>query len=235
MANIVNVTRQRVKKYLREIYGKNYKNLVEEIDKSFVIRRGSATVHVSVKPLSKDDCIVNALSYVVQGAKIGPKLLGLLMRRNATYPIGAYGLLFDDTVVFSHSIAGANLDANELRTTIATVAFVADETDDEIRKISGGLRAVDATGLLEGDGAPKKKPATRKRTAKKSATRKSATRKSATRKSATKKAARKTAAKKVPVRKGAAKKAAAKKSAARKSPAKQAVKKAAAKKRAKKK
>ncbi len=230
MANIVNVTRQRVKKYLREIYGKNYKNLVEEIDKSFVIRRGSATVHVSVKPLSKDDCIVNALSYVVQGAKIGPKLLGLLMRRNATYPIGAYGLLFDDTVVFSHSIAGANLDANELRTTIATVAFVADETDDEIRKISGGLRAVDATGLLEGDGAPKKKPATRKRTAKKSATRKSATRKSAT-----KKAARKTAAKKVPARKGATKKAAAKKSAARKSPAKQAVKKTAAKKRAKKK
>ena len=213
MANIVNVTRQRVKKYLREIYGKNYKNLVEEVDKSFVIRRGSATVHVDVKPLSKDDCIVNALSYVVQGAKIGPKLLGLLMRRNATYPIGAYGLLFDDTIVFSHSIAGANLDANELRTTIATVAFVADETDDEIRKISGGLRAVDAMGLLEGDGAAKKKPAARKR----------AVKKGTARKSASKKAARKTTAKK-----GTARKAAAKKS-----PAKKAVKKAAAKKAAK--
>ena len=205
MANIVNVTRQQVKKYLREIYGKNYKNRVEEVDTSFVIRRGSATVHVSVKPLSKDDCIVNALSYVVQGAKIGPKLLGLLMRRNATYPIGAYGLLFDDTIVFSHSIAGANLDANELRTTIATVAFVADETDDEIREISGGLRAVDATGLLDGDGVAKEKPA-RKRAAKKSAARTAAT----------KKAARKTTAKKGAAKKGAAKKGAAKKGARKK-------------------
>ncbi|MBN1446840.1 MAG: YbjN domain-containing protein, partial [Bacteroidetes bacterium] len=128
MANIVNATRQKVKRYLKNIYGKNYRNIVEEVDESFVIRRGSATVHVTVKPLSKDDCIVDALSYVVQGAKIGPKLLGMLMRRNSTYPIGAYGLLFDDTIVFSHSIAGANLDPNELRTTIATVAFVADET-----------------------------------------------------------------------------------------------------------
>jgi hypothetical protein len=171
MANIVISTRAKVKKYLKEIYGRNYTAVVEQIDDSFVIRRGSAAVHVYVKPLSKDDCIVEALSYVVQGAKIGPKVLTLLMRRNATYPIGAYGLLFDDTIIFSHSIAGAHLDRNELRTTIATVAFVADETDDEIRAMSGGLRAVDALGIMEEMPAAKKpvakKPVAKKPVAKK--------------------------------------------------------------------
>ncbi len=148
MANIVAATQKKVKSYLKQIHGKNYPKIVQEINDSFVIRRGSAVVHVSVKSWGKDDCLVTALAYVVQNAKIGPKLLNYLMRRNAAEQIGAYGLLFDDTVVFSHSIAGANIDMNELRVTIGTVAYIADETDDEIRKIAGGLRAVDVNAKL---------------------------------------------------------------------------------------
>ena len=197
MASIVNSTRTKVKKYLREIYGRNYRNMVEEVEQSFIIRRGSAAVHVAVKPLSKNDCIVSTLSYVVQGAKIGPKILGMLMRRNATSPIGAFGLLFDDTIVFSHSIAGANLDPNELRTTIATVAFVADETDDEIRSIAGGLRAVDALGMIDPDDGATRTPRSRK-TARKPAAKKPATKKPAAKKPAAKKPAAKKATTKRP-------------------------------------
>lgn len=148
MANITAATRKKVQSFLKKIHGKNYSSIVQEINDTWVIRRGSAAVHVIVKPWGKDDCLVTALAYVVQNAKIGPKLLTYLMRRNATEQLGAYGLLFDDTVVFSHSIAGANLNMNELRVTIGTVAFVADESDDEIRKIAGGLRAVDANAGL---------------------------------------------------------------------------------------
>ncbi len=148
MANIVAATQKKVKSFLKQIHGKNYTSTVQEINDSFVIRRGSAAVHVSVRPWGKDDCLVTALAYVVQNAKIGPKLLANLMRRNAAEQIGAYGLLFDDTIVFSHSIAGAQLDINELRITIGTVAYVADESDDEIRKLAGGLRAVDANAAL---------------------------------------------------------------------------------------
>jgi hypothetical protein len=148
MANHVAATQKKVKSFLKQMYGKQYASIVTEIDGSFVVRRGSAAVHVSVKSWGKDDCLVTALAYVVQNAKVGPKLLTTLMRRNASENIGAYGLLFDDTIVFSHSIAGANLDMNELRVTIGTVAYVADESDDEIRKIAGGLRAVDANASL---------------------------------------------------------------------------------------
>jgi len=153
MANIIADTRKKVRTLLKEIYGKHFTEIVHEVDNTFVIRRGSAAVQVNVKPLSKEDCLVQALSYVVQGAKVGPKLLTYLMRHNATMPIGAFGLLFDDTVTFSHTITGGNLDKNELRTTIGTVAFVADETDDTIIKMAGGQRAVDANiSFLNADG-----------------------------------------------------------------------------------
>jgi hypothetical protein len=148
MANIVASTQKKIKSYLKQIYGKNYSYMVLEIDDMFIIRRGSAAVHVSVMPLNKADCLVRAMAYVVQDAKIGPKILDYLMRLNSRQPVGAFGLMFDNTITYSHSINGAHLDINELRTTVATVAFVADETDDEIRKIAGGMRAVDANAAI---------------------------------------------------------------------------------------
>ncbi len=193
MASIVIATRKRVKSYLKEIYGKNYKNSVQEVDDSFVVRQGSAAVNIFVRPLSKEDCLVTSQAYVVQNAKIGPKILGMLMRLNATNPVGAFGLLFDDTIVFRHSISGANLDLNELRLNIRTVAFFADEYDDDIRKIAGGFRAVDAPSALTGDA----QPAAAKGTARKQAPAK----KPAVKKAAAKAPAKKPAAKKAPVRK----------------------------------
>jgi hypothetical protein len=148
MASIVAQTRKKVKSYLKTIYGKNYPYMVLEIDDTFIVRRGSAAVHLSVLPLTKEDCLVRALSYVVQGARITPKLLNHLMRLNVRQPVGAFGLMFDDTITFGHSINGAHLDQNELRMTVATVAYVADEMDDAIRKIAGGMRAVDANAAV---------------------------------------------------------------------------------------
>lgn len=160
MASIVNATRMKVKKYLKEIYGRNYSKSIQEVDDSFIIQQGSAAVNIFVRPLGEEDCLVTAQAYVIQGAKIGPKILGMLMRLNATNPIGAFGLLFDDTIIFRHSISGAALDLNELRLSIRTVVFFADEYDDRIRKIAGGTRAIDAEGLLgKGSARAKKVPA----------------------------------------------------------------------------
>ena len=162
MASIVNATRKKIKSYLKEMYGRNYAASVQEVDDAFIVRKGSAVVNVFVRPLTKDDCLVTSQAYVVQGAKIGPKILTKLMRLNATNTIGAFGLLFDDTIVFRHSISGANIDLNEFRTSIRTVIFFADEYDDDIVKMAGGQRATDAETLLGEDDAtpaPAKKSA----------------------------------------------------------------------------
>jgi hypothetical protein len=57
-----------------------------------------------------------------------------LLRKNATLHFGAFGLAFDRTLVFSHSIAGRNLDYNELRATVETVGAIADYYDDHFRQ-----------------------------------------------------------------------------------------------------
>jgi hypothetical protein len=41
-----------------------------------------------------------------------------LLRKNAELHFGAFGLLFDNTIVFQHSIAGSNVDGNELNDVI---------------------------------------------------------------------------------------------------------------------
>jgi hypothetical protein len=205
MPDIISVTRKKVKSLLKEIYGKNYVRIVHQVDSDFVIMRGSAAVHVSFKSMSKIDCIITARSYVVQGAKITPKLLSLLMQWNASNLIGAFGLLFDDTITFSHSIAGAHIDKNELRTTISTVAFVADEMDDKIRKIAGGFRAVDANAAIMRD-VPAVDPGV-KAVAKKTPAKQPAAKILPVMKAV----AKKSAAKKTPVKKVAPKKAPSKK------------------------
>ncbi|MDH7515088.1 MAG: YbjN domain-containing protein [Bacteroidota bacterium] len=150
MAKLITETRKNIKAYLKNIYGRRYGEVVLELDKTFVIKHGSAAVHLSIHRLSRNECVVRALAYVVQGARITPQLMRQLLRLNVTFPLGAYGILFDDTITFSHSIVAANLDENELHETIRAVAHVADETDDQIRAVAGGMRAVDANASIIG-------------------------------------------------------------------------------------
>jgi len=66
-----------------------------------------------------------------------------LLRKNAEMHFGAFGLLFDNTIIFQHSLAGKNIDDNELLTAVNAVAIIADHYDDEIVEIAGGRRSKD--------------------------------------------------------------------------------------------
>jgi hypothetical protein len=236
MPSIVESTLHNVRALLKSIYGNNAPN-VNQVDNSFIITRGSAAVNVSVHELNEQECVVQALAYVVKGARISPELLAKLLHLNNTFPFGAFGLLSDDTITYSHRVAGAHLDKNELELAINWVAHVADESDDQIRAVAGGRRAVDAdlSALFYNppvktvkaiDSTPKKAPV-KKAPAKKAAP---APKKAAVKKAAPKKAVAKKAApalKKAIVKKAVAKKPAPKKAA----PKKIVPKKAAAKKR----
>jgi hypothetical protein len=178
MSSIIDSTYDRVKQYLHTIYGADYTTAVTEYEQSFIIRQGSAAVHLTLKPWHEEDCIVQALSYVVVGAAVTAELSAFLLRENARTPFGAFGVLFVNTITFGHAIAGAHLDLNELRTTVRHVAFMADEYDDMIREIAGGYRAVDANALLMSEPVPAfRKPAPAKRKAKPAPKKKAAPRK----------------------------------------------------------
>jgi hypothetical protein len=78
------------------------------------------------------------MANLVSGAMISNDLMQFLLRKNAELHFGAFGLLFDNTIVFQHSIAGSNVDGNELVTSVDAVAIVADHYDSEIISIAGG-------------------------------------------------------------------------------------------------
>lgn len=136
---LMNSTAETVEGYLK----KSYPDYMSFGNGSFTISHGSTQVMIMVRPYTDQDTIIECLSTVVSGATMSQDLAMFLLRKNAELHFGAFGLLFDDTVVFSHSIAGTNADENELLASINTVAIISDYYDDEIVNMAGGKRAID--------------------------------------------------------------------------------------------
>ncbi|MFN9777728.1 MAG: T3SS (YopN, CesT) and YbjN peptide-binding chaperone 1 [Candidatus Kapaibacterium sp.] len=113
----------------------------------YAVSRGSTRVMIAVRAFTPEECMVEVTAHVVTGADMSPELMKFLLRKNAELHIGGFGLLFDDTIVFSNSITGTHMDRNELITAIAAVAVIADHYDDEIVALAGGKRASDITEL----------------------------------------------------------------------------------------
>lgn len=116
-------------------------------DGVYAVSRGSTRVMISARAFTPEECMVEVTAHVVTGADMTPELMKFLLRKNAELHIGGFGLLFDDTVVFSYAITGTHMDRNELVTAIAAVAVIADHYDDEIVALAGGKRASDITEL----------------------------------------------------------------------------------------
>jgi hypothetical protein len=136
---LIEATIDKVEKLLKEHFPEHL-----EFDRgSYTITRGSTQVMIQVRPFTREETCVEFSSHVVTGAEINPDLTRFLLRKNAELHFGSFGLLFDDTISFSHSIAGTNIDANELITTLNSVAVIADYYDDIIVEMAGGVRALD--------------------------------------------------------------------------------------------
>lgn len=142
---LIDMTIRRVNDILKE----EFPDYLSFGNGSFTISRGSTQVMIVVRPFTSDETCVECLANVVTETEITPELMRFLLRKNAELHFGSFGLLFDDTITFSHSIAGTNLDANELITTLNSVAVIADYYDDIIVDLSGGKRAADVIEDLD--------------------------------------------------------------------------------------
>lgn len=136
---IINQTIEKVEDFLKD----TFPDYVSYDNGSFTISHGSTQIMLVVRPYNESDTCVECMATVVSGAEISHELLHYLLRKNAELHFGAFGLLFDGTIIFSHSITGANLDSNELTASVHSVAIISDYYDDEIVKMSGGKRAKD--------------------------------------------------------------------------------------------
>lgn len=112
-------------------------------DGSFAIPFGSSSVMVVVRNYTETDTMVEILSQVVTGANITSEVMHWLLRKNAELHFGAFGLLFDNTIIFSHGVSGETVNESDLEAAILSVATISDHYDDELVAMAGGKRSVD--------------------------------------------------------------------------------------------
>ena len=134
-------TSTKVREYLQEIYP----DFVEFEDGTFTVNEGSATVSITVRPWHEGDSAVEFTSHLVSGATVDQTLMHWMLTKNVELHFGALGLLFDDTVVYSHTLPGCDLSRKEFEATIRTVATIADHYDDEIVAMAGGKVSSEAS------------------------------------------------------------------------------------------
>ena len=128
---------------VRDVLAARFADHIDFGDGTFAIPHGSSSVSIVVRPYTETDPIVELTAQVVSEATVSSELMHWLLRKNAELHFGGFGLLFDDTIVFSYAISGARLDANALEAAITSVAVIADHYDDEIVKMAGGKRAAE--------------------------------------------------------------------------------------------
>lgn len=122
--------RRKVDLYFAELFDDED---IVRVDDMISFTFGSATVQVKVVPWHSQDALVKVFSYLAENvdpAKTAPQLL----RMNADLPLGAFSLVFENTVMLSCALPGANLDKSELLGALQTVAAYADHYDDLLRE-----------------------------------------------------------------------------------------------------
>ena len=131
---LIQQTSQKVAQFLSE----GTFDYVKFDDDTFTVTHGSTQIIILVRPYTEIETIVEFTANIVFDAEMSNYLLHFLLRKNSELHFGAFGLLFDDTVTYNYSLAGTNLDANEFKTALESVAIISDYYDDEIIKMSGG-------------------------------------------------------------------------------------------------
>ena len=134
---MVDSARQNVRNYLAEVDP----DFQEFNSGMFTVQEGSATIGISFRPWHENDIAVEFTSQLVNGATLNEETMRWLLQKNVELHFGSFGLLFDNTIIYSHTVPASNLDQKTFTATALTVAAIADHYDDEIVEIAGGTLA----------------------------------------------------------------------------------------------
>jgi hypothetical protein len=107
----------------------------------FTIQEGSALIGITVRPWYENDVAVEFNAQLVSDATIDADAMKWLLQKNAELHFGSFGLLFDDTINYSHTLPAAALNESTFIAAARTIARIADHYDDEIRALTGGKLA----------------------------------------------------------------------------------------------
>lgn len=130
-------TSQKIAQYLSELFDEHE---IVEVDGIYSFSFGTVTVCIRVVPWHSEDVLVSVFSYLAEEVTLTPTLCEELLHLNATIPFGGFGYSFG-SVVFTYSLAAANIDFNEFTAAVQTVAYIADEYDEMVKEIGQVAKA----------------------------------------------------------------------------------------------
>lgn len=145
---MIDATKARIREYLSEVDPE----FQEYESGMFTVQEGSAVVGITIRPWHDDDVVVEFTSQLVNGAAINGDTMRWLLQKNAELHFGAFGLLFDNTILYSHTIPGGSLNKKTFAATARMAAVIADHYDDEIVGMAGGTLA--SAGTSADDPSP---------------------------------------------------------------------------------
>ncbi|MCS6796088.1 MAG: YbjN domain-containing protein [Raineya sp.] len=125
--SLIASTRAKVEKYIQELFH-DYE--VAKVEDTYSCTFGTISVNIRVIGWHTEDVLVEVYAYVAENVNLTQEMAEELLRLNASVHFGSFGVTFDKAVVYSYSLAGANLDLNEFIAAVQTVATVADSYDE---------------------------------------------------------------------------------------------------------
>ena len=108
----------------------------------FYLKYGSTILEISIDAFEEDNAVIKVLAFCVYGLVPTNELMAELLELNAEIPLGAFSLVNSD-IYFSHAFLGRELVAEQLMASLASVATIADEYDEQITARYGGQTALD--------------------------------------------------------------------------------------------
>jgi hypothetical protein len=113
-------------------------------ENKFTVGYGSSQVLITAT--ADEESKINSIEFsaiVTTGTNLKPELLELLLKSNTSYETGAFGILFDGTIVYKQILLTDKLTPLAIARNLEIVGKVADKYDDIIVNHFGGKRSID--------------------------------------------------------------------------------------------
>lgn len=125
---LVDATYAKIDGYMKELF---HEDEVIKIDDLYSFSFGTVSVNIVVRPWHTEDVLVDVFCYIAEDKELSATQMEELLRMNATIPFGSFGLSMENSIKFSYTLAGKNMDLNEFSAAVQNIAAIADQYDEQ--------------------------------------------------------------------------------------------------------
>lgn len=129
---LVDATYTKIEGYIKELF---HDDEYLKIDDLYSFSFGTVSVNIIVRPWHAEDVLVDVFCYIAEDVNLNQDQLEELLRMNATIPFGSFGLSMENSIKFSYTLAGKNMDLNEFSAAVQNIAAIADQYDEQFNVV----------------------------------------------------------------------------------------------------